>query len=167
MDGDVTGKYLTATWLRTIATTDLGKAPPKVAVLDNSGWIYYRTLQGIRADLGINDYVVEQGTIGNWAYRKWNSGTAECWLVNNLYLTGSTPVAYMNGSAYYSYATAYLPFAFQTQPRIVAEGNLGTGMGFVNVSSSSGTRNFTVYVTGNQESADITIHAMTVTGRWQ
>ena len=43
VDGDVTGKYLTATWLRTIATTDLGKAPPKVAVLDNSGWIYYRT----------------------------------------------------------------------------------------------------------------------------
>ena len=167
VDGDVSGKYLTATWLRTIATTDLGKAPPKVAVLDNSGWIYYRTLQGLRADLGINDYIVEQGTIGNWAYRKWNSGTAECWLVNNLYLTGSTPVAYMNGSAYYSYATAYLPFAFQTQPRIVAEGNLGTGMGFVNVSSSSGTRNFTVYVTGNQESADITIHAMTVTGRWQ
>lgn len=113
------------------------------------------------------DFVIEQGTSGNWEYRKWNNGTAECWLVNNLYLTGITPVAYMNGSAYYSYATAYLPFAFQTQPRIVAEGNLGTGMGFVNVSSSRGTRNFTVYVTGNQESADITIHAMTVTGRWQ
>ena len=43
VDGDVTGKYLTGTWLRTIATTDLGKTPPKVAVLDNSGWIYYRT----------------------------------------------------------------------------------------------------------------------------
>lgn len=113
------------------------------------------------------DFVIEQGTSGNWEYRKWNNGTAECWLVNNLYLTGTTPVAYMNGSAYYSYATVYLPLAFQTRPRIVAEGNLGTGMGFVNVSSSAGTRNFTVYVTGNQESADITIHAMTVTGRWQ
>ena len=79
VDGDVTGKYLTATWLRTIATTDLGKAPPKVAVLDNSGWIYYRTLQGLRADLGINDYVVEQGTSGIWTYRKWNSGIAEYW----------------------------------------------------------------------------------------
>ena len=79
VDGDVTGKYLTATWLRTIATTDLGKAPPKVAVLDNSGWIYYRTLQGLRADFGINDYVVEQGTSGIWTYRKWNSGIAEYW----------------------------------------------------------------------------------------
>lgn len=25
------------------------------------------------------DYVVEQGTEGIWTYRKWNSGTAECW----------------------------------------------------------------------------------------
>lgn len=25
------------------------------------------------------DYVVEQGTSGNWTYRKWNSGIAECW----------------------------------------------------------------------------------------
>ena len=24
------------------------------------------------------DYVVEQGTSGNWTYRKWNSGKAEC-----------------------------------------------------------------------------------------
>ena len=30
---------------------------------------------------GINavDYIVEQGTDGIWAYRKWNSGIAECW----------------------------------------------------------------------------------------
>lgn len=25
------------------------------------------------------DYIVEQGTSGIWYYRKWNSGTAECW----------------------------------------------------------------------------------------
>lgn len=29
--------------------------------------------------LGNADYVVEQGTSGGWAYRKWNSGVAECW----------------------------------------------------------------------------------------
>lgn len=27
----------------------------------------------------VTDYVVEQGTSGNWRYRKWNSGVAECW----------------------------------------------------------------------------------------
>jgi len=30
-------------------------------------------------DLGIADYVVEQGTSGIWTYRKWNSGKSECW----------------------------------------------------------------------------------------
>ena len=167
VDGNVTGKYLTGTWLQTIATTDLGKAPPKVAVLDNSGWIYYRTLEELRADLGISDYIVEQGTSGNWAYRKWNSGTAECWLVNNLYLTGSTPVAYMNDSAYLTHATVNLPFTFKTQPSAVAEGSLGTGSGFVNVLPESGYSKVTVYVTGNQNSAEITIRSMIVTGRWK
>ena len=25
------------------------------------------------------DYIVEEDTSGNWRYRKWNSGIAECW----------------------------------------------------------------------------------------
>ena len=113
------------------------------------------------------DYIVSQGTSGIWTYRKWNSGLAECWLESNLSITGTTPVAYMNGSAYYSYATVSLPFAFKTDPRSVADGRLGTGMGFVNVSPENGGRNVTVYVTGNQESSAITIQAMMVTGRWK
>ena len=79
LDGNVTGKYLTGTYLQTTAATDLNKVPPKVAVLDNSGWIYYRTLEELRADLGIGDYIVEQGTSGIWTYRKWNSGLGEYW----------------------------------------------------------------------------------------
>ena len=115
----------------------------------------------------VMDFVVEQGTSGIWAYRKWSSGLAECWLESNLYLTGSTPVAYMNGSAYFSYATFDLPFTFKTQPRSVAEGSLGTGSGFVNVLPESGYSKVTVYVTGNQNSAAITIRLMIVTGRWK
>lgn len=30
------------------------------------------------------DYIVEQGTSGNWTYRKWNSGWAEAWGVVSL-----------------------------------------------------------------------------------
>lgn len=33
-----------------------------------------RILQAIKVD-----YIVEEGTSGNWTYRKWNSGIAECW----------------------------------------------------------------------------------------
>ena len=43
LDGNVNGKYLTGTWLQTTAATDLNRVPPKVAVLDNAGWVYYRT----------------------------------------------------------------------------------------------------------------------------
>ena len=135
-------------------------------MLDGDGTVRYRTPAELLADLGA-DYIVEQGTSDGWAYRKWSSGTAECWLESDLSLTGSTPVAYMNNSAYYSYATAYLPFAFKTRPRSVAEGGLGTGMGFVNVLPESGYSKVTVYVTGNQNDAAITIRSMTVTGRWK
>ena len=78
LGGNLTGKYLTGTWLQTTAATDLGKTPPKVAVLDNSGWVYYRTPAELLADLGA-DYIVEQGKSGVWTYRKWASGVAECW----------------------------------------------------------------------------------------
>lgn len=37
------------------------------------------TVEGVHANLGVADYVVEQGTSGIWTYRKWNSGIAECW----------------------------------------------------------------------------------------
>lgn len=43
LDGNVNGRYLTGTWLQTTAATDLNRVPPKVAVLDNAGWVYYRT----------------------------------------------------------------------------------------------------------------------------
>lgn len=77
--GNLRGKYLTGTWLQTTEATDLGKTPPKVAVLDNAGWVYYRTPAELRADLGYGDYVLEQGTSGIWTYRKWASGVSECW----------------------------------------------------------------------------------------
>ena len=42
----------------------------------NNSWGGWRTV----LDSGNTaDYVVEQGTQGDWTYRKWNSGFAECW----------------------------------------------------------------------------------------
>ena len=79
IDGNLTGKYMTGTWLQTTQATDLGKTPPKVAVLDNVGLVYYRTPAELRADLGYGDYIVSQGTSGIWTYRKWASGICEYW----------------------------------------------------------------------------------------
>lgn len=52
LTGNLTGKYITGTWLQTTTTSDLGKAPPKVAVLDSQGWIYYRTPAELLEDMG-------------------------------------------------------------------------------------------------------------------
>lgn len=45
--GNYNGKYVTGTWLQTTQATDLGRKPPKVAVLDESGWIYSRALNSL------------------------------------------------------------------------------------------------------------------------
>lgn len=60
LDGNLTGKYLTGTWLQTTAATDLNNTPPKVAVLDNSGWIYSRTPNELKSDMGLSKIFISQ-----------------------------------------------------------------------------------------------------------
>ncbi len=55
LDGNLTGKYLTGTWLQTTAATDLNSTPSKVAVLDDSGWIYSRTPSELKSDMGLSN----------------------------------------------------------------------------------------------------------------
>lgn len=57
LTGNLTGKYITGTWLQTTESTDLGRAPGKIAVLDDSGWVYYRTPAEIKSDIGANAVV--------------------------------------------------------------------------------------------------------------
>ena len=51
--GNVYGKYFCGTWLQSTAASNLGRTPGKIAVLDDSGWVYYRTPAELFADLGI------------------------------------------------------------------------------------------------------------------
>ena len=51
--GNVHGKYFCGTWLQSTEASDLGRIPGKIAVLDDSGWVYYRTPAELFADLGI------------------------------------------------------------------------------------------------------------------
>ena len=60
LDGNLTGKYITGTWLQTTAATDLNNTPPKVAVLDNSGWIYSRTPNELKSDMGLSNIFISQ-----------------------------------------------------------------------------------------------------------
>ena len=52
LTGNLSGKYITGTWLQTTDATDLGRTPGKIAVLDESGWVYYRTPAELFADIG-------------------------------------------------------------------------------------------------------------------
>lgn len=54
LTGNLTGRYLTGTWLQTTDVTDLGSTPSKIAVLDDSGWVYYRTPTEIKTDIGVD-----------------------------------------------------------------------------------------------------------------
>lgn len=53
LTGNLTGKYITGTWLQSTAATELASAPTKYAVLDSSGWVYYRTADNVKSDLNI------------------------------------------------------------------------------------------------------------------
>ena len=55
--GNVYGKYFCGTWLQSTAASNLGKKPGKIAVLDDSGWVYYRTPVELLADLGITNAI--------------------------------------------------------------------------------------------------------------
>lgn len=52
LTGNVNGKYFCGTWLQTTEASDLGRTPSKIAVLDDSGWVYYRTPAEILNDIG-------------------------------------------------------------------------------------------------------------------
>ncbi len=60
----------------------------------------------------MTDFVVEEGTDGDWSYRKWASGVAECWFRGQVTLTYGMQV---NGF-HFGYGTVDFPFAFAEKP---------------------------------------------------
>jgi polygalacturonase len=67
LTGNLTGKYIAGTWLQTTEATELSTTPTKIPVLDSKGWIYYRTLEHFKSDLGANCFinVKDYGATGN------------------------------------------------------------------------------------------------------
>ena len=55
LTGNLEGKYITGTWLRSTDAGHQEAAATKVAVLDAQGWIYYRTPAELMADMGLAD----------------------------------------------------------------------------------------------------------------
>lgn len=65
------------------------------------------------------DYVVEQGTSGNWSYRKWNSGVSEAW-IQSLNLGSQTPSVWVSPVRYKDLTISIPSGIFSNTPSITA-----------------------------------------------
>ena len=79
------------------------------------------------------DFIVEQGTSGDWTYRKWNSGIAECWCSSIVSANFSSTSTW--GSLYSSGQIGELdfPFTFKDIPTINVTVASATNGGFLGV----------------------------------
>ena len=102
-------------------------------------------LQRASAYVEPDDYVVDQGTNGNWTYRKWNSGVAEAWL--GPISAGSIAMTTVWGYGYYApIKTYYLPSGlFNSAPSMQVHGNLTGGMGGFTLSNQNNGSSFDGY----------------------
>ena len=94
--GNVYGKYFCGTWLQSTAASDLGSAPGKIAVLDDSGWVYYRTPAELLADIGAmsgGDYYTKAETDAAIAVRASTSAYGTTKLSNSTTSSSKTLAA--------------------------------------------------------------------------
>ena len=172
LTGNLTGQYLTGTWLRTTQASDLNSKPGKIAVLDGSGWVYYRTPAELLGDMDVKDYIVEQGSSSGWQYRKWHSGVAECW--RDLSVSGkacSTAVGSWFRTAPLSVG-AY-PFTFTAAPNLQMQFETFAGTGGLvwstgTAGSTPKTRPANIYIIRMASAASITgtVHYYAI-GKWK
>lgn len=55
LTGDLTGKHIVGTWLQTTQAGHQTTKATKIAVLDASGLVYYRTPAELMSDMGISN----------------------------------------------------------------------------------------------------------------
>ena len=160
------------TWSITISTVEVpfdinvnlpGLALGKVA--ERSKTLEFAEGWGLQfGSYGMKDYVVEQGTSGIWAYRKWASGVAECW--GSYTTTGGSST---EGSLYWKgTSTAYPSGLFIGTP--ITEATLqGNWIGGIVLNSSSHSKNAFygyVWTAVDGSSHEFIIH-IRATGQWK
>ena len=88
------------------------------------------TAEEALANLGVADYIIEQGTSGIWTYRKWASGIAECWgqVASTKYNLGQS-LPYGRYTTLSNLAT-FPTGLFNAKPKVYADAvNDSTGVG--------------------------------------
>lgn len=92
ISGNLTGRYLTGTWLKGTADNHHSTKQNKVCVMDGSGWVYHRTLEEFKGDLGIS-----VGTITEYRYTYTTPERQTVSFTIPTYTIGCTLDIYING----------------------------------------------------------------------
>lgn len=110
------------------------------------------------------DYVVASGTSGNWTYRKWASGTYECWgrITSTIASAGSLL------SGYVCYGSVSFPTVFISTPVVKYSIYGNTGYEFAG-KANVGTGSFTWYVLSNAQytAGNTVVINAHVIGKWK
>ena len=168
LGGNLTGKYLTGTWLQTTEATDLGKAPPHVCVFDANGWLYKRTPAELKSDMGVvtpADYVVEKGTSSGWHYEKWHSGVVKAWRETTHSNLGAVQDGGVNGWYYRIYSLNLPSGMFKTITSAMCNCHWGTGISFASARNVTTTSFEAVYLSNQNGGAGTFWHE--VIGTWK
>jgi hypothetical protein len=116
----------------TITTYVYSKAITKKAtpVFDWSGEDFNFNVPISFNNTPMTDFVLEQGIMDNWHYRKWNSGYAECWKIATV---SGINASEKNYSGFWYSNTQYLdlPFKFINYPVVQVDGGSSNYMNFV------------------------------------
>lgn len=119
------------------------------------------------AGSSVMDFVVEQGTSGSWTYRKWSSGTAECWAkITQTVTPGDAWEGTLNLAPYV--ITVTTPIEFTGIDCVNANAYVGNGHTITSSVSATIPNNISIpalslYLTGQQECRSY-VHVM---GRWK
>ena len=107
--------------------------------------------------------IVEQGTDGDWTYRKWSNGTAECWLHKSYSVTTSTVATYFHRGAINNLS---IPSGlFIEEPAALITSNSSTYWIGANGVSTSAITNIYVYdVVNGTATIWLAIHLI---GKWK
>ena len=111
------------------------------------------------------DYVVDYGTSGDWTYRKWSSGVAECWCHLTHMATGATAW----GSVYYTTpnATATYPSGLFIEEPAVNVYHVGAGVqGMACTSSADATKVVFYLIRGTSATGSLRFNIYAI-GKWK
>lgn len=71
LTGNLTGNYITGTWLQSTESNHYNNAATKIAIQDPSGWIYHRTTAEIKSDIGVPTKTSQLTNDSGYAKETW------------------------------------------------------------------------------------------------